>query len=121
MSLNTCQNQIELRPTHDSISEVRILCPSLFFLPMPQLLRLRNSLTCAPHLTKSLVKTSSFTSDFCSSIHPSQSETEALGINKHPYSVTQTGTDVLLPKEKSKSPYKFPPLGPSLHLTNRSE
>lgn len=36
MSLNTCQNQIELRPAHDHISEVRILCPSLFFLPMLQ-------------------------------------------------------------------------------------
>lgn len=44
MSLNTCQNQIEPRPTHDSISEVRILCPSLFFLPMPQVLRLRNQM-----------------------------------------------------------------------------
>lgn len=32
------------RPTHDSISEVRILCPSFFFLPMLQLLRLRNQI-----------------------------------------------------------------------------
>lgn len=54
-----------------------------------------NSLPCAPHLTKSWMKTSSSASEF-PSLHPSQIETMALGIDKHPSSGTKRGTDVLL-------------------------
>lgn len=52
-------------------------CPTLLFGP-------QNSLTWAPHLTKSFVKTSSSTSDFCSLLHPFQMETKAPGINTPP-------------------------------------